>query len=86
MENEDKNWLSPGDTLFLLADKDRFLSLLWAVAILLTSLQELLVHLLAVVLRLVRLTGGLLHQLLVSHRADCVRDIPPHHIIIMTLL
>ena len=86
MENEDINWLSPGDTLFLLTDKDRILSLQGTVAILETSLQELLVHLLAVVLRLVWLTGGLFHQLLVSHRADCVRDIPPHHIIIMTLL
>ena len=78
MENEDINWLSPGDTLFLLADKDRFLSLLWAVAIPLTSLQELLVYLLAVVLGLVRLAGGLLHQLLVSDWADSVGDIPQH--------
>ena len=68
--------LIPGDTLFLLTDKDRFLILVRTVAILPTSLQELLIDLLAVILRLVWLTRGGLHQLLVSHWADCVGDIP----------
>ena len=74
----------PGDTLFLLADKDWLLVIPWTVAILEAPLHEPVVDLPAVLLPCLLPTLSLLHQLLVSHGTDRVRHKPQQNTVLHT--
>ena len=74
----------PGDTLFLLADEDWILVIPGTVAILEAPLHEPVVDLPAVLLPCLLPTLSLLHQLLVSHRADRVRHKPQQNTVLHT--